>query len=83
MSEVVDHDPDPILVCPDCDEPGILPRGSPLGDLDRKGDGSWYCPECERGFDQPAERLPETHVTRSGLARALLQADPDEVAADD
>ena len=83
MSDAVDHDPDPILVCPDCDDPGILPRGSPFGDLERKGDSAWYCPACETGFDQAAERLPETHVTRSGLARALLLADPDEVSADD
>jgi len=83
MSDAVDHDPDPILVCPDCDAARILRRGSPLADLDRTGEGDWYCPACESGFDQAAERLPETHVTRSGLARALLMADPDEVSADD
>jgi hypothetical protein len=42
MTDVVDHDPDPIPVCPDCDEPGILPRGSSLPDLDRiGGDGAF------------------------------------------
>jgi ribosomal protein L37AE/L43A len=83
MSDAVDHDPDPILVCPHCDAARILRRGSPLGDLDRAGEGDWYCSDCGAAFDAPAERLPETHVTRSGLARALLMADPDEVAADD
>jgi len=83
MSDAVDHDPDPILVCPHCDEPGILRRGSPLGDLDRTDDGDWYCPACASGFEEPTRRPPETHITRSGLARDLLQADPDEVSADD
>jgi ribosomal protein L37AE/L43A len=73
---------DAILVCPRCDDPGILPRGSPLADLDRVADGAWYCPACRRGFDAPAERASETHITRSGLPKALLEADPDEVSAD-
>lgn len=84
MTDVVDHDPDPIPVCPDCDEPGILPRGSSLADPDRiGGDGDWYCPACMTAFTEPAERKPETHVTRSGLPRRLLMADPEAVSADD
>lgn len=62
-------------VCPDCGSTALWVRSGA-----RK---SWGCRDCQGTFDAPDHR--ESNIgsdPRSGLSRALVEADPDDLSAD-
>jgi len=72
-----------MTVCPDCMGPNITRRQpqKPNGRASSHGK-EWWCRDCNEPFDERATRErrdDDTGEPRGGLARRLLDADPDEV----
>jgi len=72
-----------VAVCPKCDASTVrtLSPGSIPGPIDDST--NYYCHSCSATFDEFVVR--ESHGkrnTQSGLAKDLLDADPDEVSRD-
>lgn len=78
---------DTVKVCPHCDRSGgvnvrnVHRRLTSADDPEQR----FYCDRCGRSFDEPAERAPKRSGTypSSGLAAALLAADPDDTGRAD
>lgn len=66
-------DTDTVMACPECDS-CYIERVSVES-------AEWYCRECESHFDDPTKRPAKVtpRDCRSGLARKLADADPNEV----
>jgi len=62
--------------CPECDSGHITVKKAELGG------NTWYCKNCPAEFDEPNYREPKNdprHHGRSGLAKALVDANPDDL----
>lgn len=73
-----------VACCPSCGVTGIKRRnGNPKGSH-RRSAKRYYCCVCGADFDEPASRPRRGHGTQRGSphARALLDADPDELLTD-
>lgn len=72
-------DADTVPACPECKTSGFERRTSP------DAGGKYRCRACGLYFDQPTRRPPRWGGggVRGGLAQRLLDADPDEVRAND
>lgn len=70
-----------VSACPHCNTHRISVNSG--GSMSSNKDAPPFrCRECHEGFDEPNHRPPRTAQSRapSGLARRLLEADPDEVS---
>jgi len=70
---------DEIPVCPKCDSASISSTNG-HNYPNPAADHGWRCKRCAEGLDAPDYREPhsDSNQTRSGLAKTLLDADPDE-----
>ena len=69
-----------VAACPECDASTVrtLSPGSMAGPIDDST--NYQCHACSATFDDIVVREPHaTRNTQSGLAKDLLDADPDEV----
>ena len=69
-------DEDQVLACPSCDSPNVKART-------RDAPERWLCAQCMESFETPDVRERKTNTGDSGvhgLAKQLLDADPDEVS---
>jgi len=70
-----------VAACPECDASTVrtLSPGSMAGPIDDTKE--YYCHSCSATFDEFVVREPHgKRNTQSGLAKDLLDADPDEVS---
>jgi len=67
-------------VCPECGSSGITRAGA--GSATRRQGATWNCSACYHHFESPdrRERKNGSHGPQNGLAKDLLDADPDEVS---
>lgn len=74
---------DEIPVCPECDSASISANVGTNYPNPAAGHG-WRCKQCSATFDEPVRRepYPNGNQTRSGPAKALLDADPDDYPKD-
>lgn len=84
MKAELDHVRDPNIVeaCPECDATGI--EFSSKGGIaygDRPGAKRYHCKRCGHLFDETVKRERYAPGNTKGLAKRLLDADPDDVSA--
>jgi transposase-like protein len=65
-------------VCPECDRTDIYKR-KPSHEDSHGSDKNWYCGRCGADFDEANTRDVQHRAGYSGLARKLIEADPDEL----
>jgi hypothetical protein len=71
-----------VNACPHCDSTYIRSRvGQNFYNAD-PCDGSFYCKDCQRYFDEPVERERRQSNCRRGLAADLAAASADDLATD-
>jgi len=73
---------DVVEACPECESARLRRRtpdhpASPAHQTHR-----WNCVDCGLSFDDPVERPRRQPGARSGLARELVDADPDAIGGD-
>ena len=77
-----ESEPRTIKACPSCDSPKLARRGDKAGrKRQRNPEHRYRCEMCGTTTNEPTEREPHNDVSvpRSGLARKLLEMDPDDV----
>lgn len=68
-----------VAACPECDNSSIT-HSTPGGMIcaDTTGE-KYHCKECGNRFDTPTHRPPRSSTnSQSGMARQLLDADPED-----
>jgi len=68
-----------VTACPECDNARIRRRNPSHASSRPSQTHKWACMECGAHFDEPVERPMQTPGGRRGLAKRLLEADPDDV----
>ena len=79
MREPQKGDPDEIAVCPACDTGGIGLASPGSIQHDEPAGKRYWCPSCGAKFDEFETRERKHPTSRQGLAKKLVDADPDEV----
>lgn len=68
-----------VTACPHCDSSNIYNRRFTDNRREERRDLRWYCRNCQENFAEPNKRDSRGNGSRSGLAKRLLEADPDEI----
>lgn len=74
---------DTVQACPECEKSQIRVRRPNHPHSKPHVDGRWHCNTCGARFDEPITRPSDGvmgTIPHSGLARKLLDADPDDVS---
>lgn len=70
---------DTTQACPECEDTRIRRRNGKFGSVDIDEDKRWICDTCRNTFNEPLRRKRDQDKTRTGMAKQLLEMDPDEV----
>jgi transposase-like protein len=65
--------------CPECKDTRIRRRNGKNECIVHAPGKKWYCSSCGHTFNEPLLREKDQDKTRTGMAKQLLEMDPDEV----
>jgi len=71
-----------VTACPECGSARIRRRNPEHPSSPETQTNDWACLDCPAHFDEPDERPMQTPGGRHGLAKRLVEADPDAVGGD-